>query len=288
MHHKLSLPALIIALLLPHAAMAEEVCPEGTVGFVNIETSQLVCLPSAQLENQVASDTMVESDDSDNLEIQSDQQPEIDANDAVEDAAQETATPAPLADNNNDAVSMPITPKSRSEIIHDSLMQSGFQFDLGLGYGMIADVNFKLSLGYQFSMNSSLSTFGLYLISNFKTGDEPLFDVDITLTPTLHISKGIFRFSVGLGLGLSAWNHELNDDWPLSHINDDYGLEKDYGFMFRPVISFDWFLSQKAFWGFTVDIPVVFVEYCDENKNDHGSVETIPMVNFDLHIGYKF
>ena len=107
--------------------------------------------------------------------------------------------------------------------------------------------------------------------------------MDITVDPTMHISRGRFRFSFGLGLGAyvskKGWLHRV-----YYYDDDGYDLDKydEYyaAFELKPRLSFDWFLSTQGYFGASIDIPMVIAKEIENN--------IAPMVNIDLHIGCKF
>ena len=286
-------------LLVSGTAFAEPSCPEGMKEFVNSETQERVCIPAnvqqTPVEQQAvtppdenaATEAVPEktaaSDTSQNVQVQDNPEPASPSSNSPEQNAVDStnANVNSSAVNDNNAMKTSVG-KSRKEAIHDSIMRSGISFEFGMGYGFLANLDIHVAGGYQFRAGDSIATFGLYLDMNLKPGVEPYFAIDMTLDPTMHISKGRFRFGFGLGLGVFISKKGWVED--LYYYDYEY-KEKEYdeyiaAFELKPRLSFDWFLSTQGYVGASIDIPMVVSDKMDNN--------IAPMVNIDAHIGCKF
>ena len=286
------------ALMLIHnTAFADTSCPEGTVEFVSSETHERVCIAAEFLQ------TLDNNQDETQPVDESIPQTEFDAADAVpqynadinnewieEDTytadLPESGEPNAYSDymsppsvQNYGADNQPSDSQPKTDI-HSSMMDSGALLELGIGYGFLAAANIHVASGYQFKLNDTIATFGLYLDMNLKLGQEPVFSMDLAIDPTLHISKGQFRFSLGLGFGIYIVDDQ---QWLFDAYNDDQDGHNHSGtavFEIKPRMSFDWFLSTRSYFGAALDVPMII-----SSKIDAGIA---PMVNIDLHIGCKF
>ncbi len=292
-------------LLASNAAFAEPSCPEGMREFVDTETQERVCIPAAVMTapasaqtdtnqdaakapDSVAATNAVPSDEQASTASQpalaEQQQPRDNAQNPPAQTvvvAQANAYSGVVDVDYGDGMGSNAGTKSREEEIRESVRRSGGTLELGMGYGFLANLNIHVAGGYHYQASDSIASFGFYLDMNFKPGQEPLFAMDITVDPTLHITKGRFRFGVGLGIGAY-----LKKNWVDGSYLDEYGYHNDYhsevfaAFELKPRLSFDWFLSTQAYFGASVDIPLVI------SKEVENNIE--PMVNLDAHIGFKF
>ena len=177
--------------------------------------------------------------------------------------------------------------KARVAQIAESVRTSGWVLGGGVGFGYTKSFDLcrmvlRVMTGYHFAIPSSdLLSFGLYL--NGYVNFEGLVSGDVFVTPNLHIFKGQFRFSTGLGLGTSIMTrigHKSNDadEYSLADINFDGSKpETDAYFTLAPTVGFDWFPTKKAFFGIDAVLPLMI----DSDGVKAG-------LKFDLHVGYKF
>ena len=313
-----SLVISLAALLSAGAAFADTACPEGTVGFVNTETYEKVCLPinaiqgaqGAQAAPSAAQDAADVPAQDDAWGADSGAAENVDAATDVADA------PAPAADGVNFVPRDPASPSvpaanqgvlpavamrnkavSRADAIHDQLMQSGWSIDGGIGYGMVANIDLRLMAGYQHTFSKNMQ-FGIYLDANFKVGIIPDFTADILVVPSFIVTRGRFRFRLGIGLGVTVaregdedyiWEFLSSDaqrerygnyDDDYYYYDDDDKMQTYTTFTFCPQLSFDWFLTGHAYYGFGLSIPLLIHSDFDDG--------IVPMMSADLHIGYKF
>ena len=296
-------------MLMQNAAFADPSCPEGTVEFISTETHERVCiaaqflqtLDNNQAESQPGAPNTSQTEPSDvppeyNADINSEWIEEdtfADDPGAPYVSPEDNTYPADIPDNadympypeymatpsvQNTGTDNP--PSDLQNDIHSSMMNSGVLLELGIGYGFLAAANIHIASGYQFKLNDKIASFGLYLDMNIKPGQDPVFSMDLAIDPTLHISKGQFRFSLGLGFGIYIVNDR---QWLLDMYNNDqdgYDNSATALFQIKPRMSFDWFLSTHSYFGAALDVPMIISSQIDSG--------VAPMVNIDLHIGCKF
>lgn len=221
-------------------ALAAEGCPDGMTEVLYMKTGENVCTLNR--------DAGTESVDK-----------------FSEDASNETFS---MSDN------------EYLSLISESVRNGGWGFMLGLGFGLNDDifedtaaVDIKARTGIQFA-SSNAASFGLYLDFNMRPGNNPVFTMDVTLDPTLHISFRRTRISLALGFG-AFMNKSTTDFF------DNHTISKIYYnafFEFKPAFLVDWFLTQNAFWGLNVDFPVLLLH--DKNVK--------VVIDMNAHIGYRF
>ncbi|MBQ9817322.1 MAG: hypothetical protein IJM59_07660 [Proteobacteria bacterium] len=170
-----------------------------------------------------------------------------------------------------------VTDDVLNQKIHESIMAGGWVFEAGLGYSIVAAVDLKLLTGYHFSSKDEVAGFGLYLDVDLHPGAFPVFSMDCTIDPVFHVSTGHFQFSLAFGLGFFG---VLNDDFDDS---EDSLRSKEFGVRFelKPAMAFDWFMTEKAFWGFGLSVPLIILK---ESESRDSRVQ--PWFNMDFHIGY--
>ena len=306
------------ALLSSGAAFAEPSCPDGMREFVNSETQERVCIPADVQQTPIAQQAPAEpqhdmqprviasepaaADDSNKGEQPkaAESVPEAEKAAQASDAAadKKDANASNTAADSVDLASAQVydgvvgekrstvqTEKDRRRQIHNSLLSSGGTIEFGLGYGFVANANIHVAAGYQIHTNDTIASFGIYFDANFKPGEAPGFSVDLTIDPTLHLSKGQFRFSFGLGIGMflskeRGWLYDFYDTDGSYYYNANRYHESSVEFELKPRLSFDWFLSTQGYFGGAIDMPMVIADELEHN--------IAPMVNFDLHVGCKF
>lgn len=299
-------------------AFADTSCPEGMQEFVNSETQERICIASdylqtlddSQSESNVVNESQdtsviqndsVESQSTDNVEEQpeySEQTHDVEVAPVsaqnIEllqeyDSSAESAVKSQVQSNTKGKVIE--RSKLRSDVIHDNIMNPGLFFEAGLGYGFVANANIHLAAGYQFKSSDPVAAFALSLDLNIKPGVSPDFGMDITVDPTLYVSKNIFRFSLALGFGVFVtsdknWLLDIDElDYNYDHDTDTYySIYNKNGatgaFELKPRITFDFFLSTNSYVGVSLDMPMVVSKEFDKGIK--------AMVNLDIHVGCKF
>lgn len=264
--------------LLAQNAFAQDKCPEGYVSFINTKTYESVCLPANVSPDNVsatgqadenAQDTGDDADASDPNE----QDGLIWGNGGVQQNG--------LVDPDDQTALAPMTDVreylTESQLIHVEMMRSGWQVQLGFGYRIISAIDVRVVTGYHFASSDEVASFGLYLDIDMGPGYEPHFNMDMTVSPTLHVSRGIFRYSLGLGLGVFILSdYKYSDGWE----DDKKELKTSPSFELKPWMAFDWFLSKRAYMGFGFTVPILIM---NEQLGD-----VMPWFSMDLHLGYRF
>ncbi|MBO4350602.1 MAG: hypothetical protein J6A01_06645 [Proteobacteria bacterium] len=234
-------------------AYADIVCPPGSQKIVDDQTREVFCIaaPGAAQTNQQPINTYHAQAPQKDYRNQYDQELELDE-------------------------------------IHDSIADSGFELQFGLGYGVIAAVGLQVKLEYSFAQMTDGMSLGLF------TNVALLMPYPNTLNwsagPILHINGNRFRGGFGLGFGLfNIWDDNLFGE--SDGYYDDYGYYHDYEkknhvyFSLIPRVECEWFVSKHLYLGFGLDFPLIF--YHNDNKD---KVSTAAGLWFDvlLHVGYKF
>lgn len=240
------LSVVMLILGLGSQAFAEDICPEGTQKVIQPETQEVFCignLPPAESN--------------------------VNANAVRKKKAANNSADAQR--KRHEAMEMRAHEENvRKDEIQQEIREGGFAFDFGLGYAMAAAFELRVSFGYQFAQTLSAMSFGLYadLGVNFGLPNS----VEAAVVPMVHVNTKIFRYSMGLGIGVfSVWGE------------NDTGLGgKDACLELKPEIRFDWFLSRHAFLGVGMDMPLIFTQ--EENQG----TEVQPWVMMNIHIGYLF
>lgn len=302
-------------------ALAQSICPQGMAPFTDTRTGQLVCLPQQQQlacpANMVLSTnprtnqpicipttnsyTPPANNDPYTTVTPGSSSAVFQSIDAQKAQAQTIELQQQYAteQSNNDFFATVETPsrareKYRLEIPQDK-MASGFVLQAGLGYILIADGIFNVSFGYTFDIPifADYIRFGIFTDLGLLFGYSPEFGVTWTILPKLIFHKGIFQFSLGLGLGLiwgiypSVLIYELYTD-----------SEERIGdltlFMGKLSFEFDWFLTKDWFVGGVMEIPFgggTEQEYEDYSPSGyHTEYFTPRFITWDIyfHFGYKF
>ena len=315
----LFLTSALSALLFAGAAYADNGCPEGTTALINPQANTRSCIPLAPNAQGTAPVPIERATVSAPAANDAKQSAATAATDGAEpedaapvaEAATDGAEPedaAPVADDTvkdstssldtNETLKEKIRAaqiaksaqrqeKARVAQIAESVRTSGWVLGGGVGFGYTKSFDLcrmvlRVMTGYHFAIPSSdLLSFGLYL--NGYVNFEGLVSGDVFVTPNLHIFKGQFRFSTGLGLGTSIMTrigHKSNDadEYSLADINFDGSKpETDAYFTLAPTVGFDWFPTKKAFFGIDAVLPLMI----DSDGVKAG-------LKFDLHVGYKF
>lgn len=301
-------------------ALAQSICPQGMAPFTDTRTGQLVCLPQQQAlacpANMVLSTdprtnqpicisttnsyTPPANNDPYTTVTPGSSSAVFQSIDAQKAQAQTIELQQQYAteQSNNDFFATVETPsrareKYRLEIPQDK-MASGFVLQAGLGYILIADGIFNVSFGYTFDIPifADYIRFGIFTDLGLLFGYSPEFGVTWTILPKLIFHKGIFQFSLGLGLGL-IWGV-----YPSVLIYEHYtDYEERIGdltlFMGKLSFEFDWFLTKDWFVGGVMEIPFgggPEQEY-EEYAYPYNTVYYTPrFITWDIyfHFGYKF
>ncbi len=292
---------MVCACLFAQTAFADD-CPEGTVGFVNMETYEKVCIPqngssatSAEVNDTVkdiAAD--VKAVENQAAAAATDTTPAVTATETAPAATATDAAPAvtafpvaqpsvqPFASNMSREMLLRsyVDPKKeRIAKINASMKEPGVLMKLGIGYGLFLNANLKFLVGYKFGAEGA-AAFGLYLDLNMRPGMMPFYSMDVTVAPTIHAMAGrfMFSFSVGLGAFLQYGDEgRYSDDW--EYYEDDKPSTKGY-FELKPALAFDWFLTNQALFGFGFDVPVYILA-----GDDSGAMASFSL---DIHVGYRF
>lgn len=297
-------------------ALAQSICPQGMAPFTDTRTGQLVCLPQQQ-QLACPANMVLSTDPRTNQPIcipttnsytpPANNDPyttvtpgsssaifqSIDAQKAQAqtiELQQQYAT----EQSNNDFFATVETPsrareKYRLEIPQDK-MASGFVLQAGLGYILIADGIFNVSFGYTFDIPifADYIRFGIFTDLGLLFGYSPEFGVTWTILPKLIFHKGIFQFSLGLGLGLISGYYD--DDCGI--LTEDYSSVDPGGgdmltlFMGKLSFEFDWFLTKDWFVGGVMEIPFGG----GPERTDWKETYTPRFITWDIyiHFGYKF
>ncbi len=199
----------------------------------------------------------------------------------------------------NPQIEVPTEVDNESASLTD-IGESGFTFDLGLGYGMIAAMNIRLSAGYQFNIPSADGlSFGLYTDFSLRFPYPDTFDWAVV--PMLHVYSGNFRVSFGLGVGLikafGNYDDFLFDDEDIDNSN------KVVRFTVKPEMRVDWFVDNHVLLGLGIDVPLIiykerdtdydyyynqFGDIISTNKTHHSYSRVSPWMSLNFYMGYKF
>lgn len=240
--------------LLCSTALAQD-CPSGTQKVIIPDTNEALCI---NLDEQNAS---------------------------VAPTDQNSDDEAALTDQNSD---------NENVIDKHAISSSGPEFNIGMGYGMIAAFDLRLMGGYQFALqNLDGVAFGLY--TDFSIRFPLPNSLDWALVPSLIVYGESFRVTFGLGIGVAAFfaNHSKNE-YDYDFTDDDGYMNKKALFQLKPEMRFDWFLSEHVLLGFNTDVSVFFYEEEKELYYDtpttKKSVEkkAFPWLSLTVHVGYKF
>ena len=275
--------------LVAQNAFAQDSCPEGYVSFINTKTYESVCLPANVSPDNVPAAGQQAASHQDGP---GEQENFVEDNEAQDPNEQDGLIWGNSGTRQNVSVDQgnlddqtalaPMTDvrdfMPESKRIHNDMMKAGWLVQLGFGYRVVAAIDVRLMTGYHFESSDEVASFGLYLDLDFGPGYDPNFSMDATVTPTLHVSRGIFRYSLGLGLGVFIIrDYKYTDRW-----DDDYSktIETSPSFELKPWMAFDWFFSGKAYMGFGFTVPILIM---NEQLGD-----VMPWFSMDLHIGYRF
>lgn len=291
-------------------ALAQSICPQGMAPFTDTRTGQLVCLPQQQAlacpANMVLSTdprtnqpiciptthsyTPPANNDPYTTVTPGSSSAVFQSIDAQKAQAQTIELQQQYAteQSNNDFFATVETPsrareKYRLEIQQDK-MASGFVLQAGLGYILIADGIFNVSFGYTFDIPifADYIRFGIFTDLGLLFGYSPEFGVTWTILPKLIFHKGIFQFSLGLGLGLiwGVYSHETL--FTHEYYDFDYSGHSLTLFMGKLSFEFDWFLTKDWFMGGVMEIP-----FGGESEQEY---DTPRFITWDIyfHFGYKF
>ncbi len=170
------------------------------------------------------------------------------------------------------------TPPSKKQIASEILQAPGFELDFGIGYAIVAAFDLRLKLGYEFGIPKANGlNFAVFTDIGLALGYPQTLTWNII--PTLFVHGTSFRMGFGLGLGL--FNDFDDDEESEGNLSDN-----SLYFELKPLVSFDWFLSQ-IYIGFQFDIPLIFQKVNSDDSNKKYTVIQ-PWYNMDFHIGYKF
>ncbi|MBQ8035738.1 MAG: hypothetical protein IJ268_01980 [Proteobacteria bacterium] len=289
MRNQLSILLLLFLCFSAQAAFAQEQCPVGYVSFINTKTYESVCLPVDAMSQPVIDKPEADKPEADQDILTGDAQDagaeDADGYEDGEEAGDELiwgngniAEPygGYVEPSQNNVPQEVVTQLSESQLIHQGVMRPGWSVQFGLGYGMVDAIDIQLVTGYHFTTGDDVASFGLYLDLDFRPGNSIDFSMDATVKPTLHVSKGNFRFSLALGLGIFALVDESWSEW------DGHETAKTIAFALKPGLAFDWFLSENAFMGFSFSVPLIIgSEYFTD-------MSVMPWFSLDLHLGYRF
>lgn len=298
-------------------ALAQSICPQGMAPFTDTRTGQLVCLPQQQQlacpANMVLSTdprtnqpicipttnsyTPPANNDPYTTVTPGSSSAVFQSIDAQKAQAQTIELQQQYAteQSNNDFFATVETPsrareRYRLEIPQDK-MASGFVLQAGLGYIVIADGIFNVSFGYTFDIPifADYIRFGIFTDLGLLFGYSPEFGVTWTILPKLIFHKGIFQFSLGLGLGLINGYYDQDS----GILSEPYGGGVDPGggdtltlFMGKLSFEFDWFLTKDWFVGGVMEIPFGG----GPERTDKRETYTPRFITWDIyfHFGYKF
>ncbi|MBO4350601.1 MAG: hypothetical protein J6A01_06640 [Proteobacteria bacterium] len=310
-------------MLASHPALAKDECPEGYVSFVNSETYQSVCLPvgvektqtpeaNAEVQEPEAKAEVQEPEAKAEEESGQTESAAAEENNEAETTAATQATqpveqpqqPAPTQPNSPqlNARPYPIVPATvpayqpapqdyaayqtaDTNSYYDEVRQSGWLLELGFGYGMIGNADFKFMTGWHFGSNDNVASFGLYLDADLRVGWYPPFSMDWTLDPTLHVTVNSFRFSVGIGIGIFSILKEKYEDYLIYDSENSTSTGMRTLFEIKPTVAFDWYMTGNVFFGFGFSVPLIFLTGSEQYDSD---VFVQPWFNIDCHFGYKF
>lgn len=322
-------------------------CPTGTTAAIDPDTHQFACIPlgNTSADPYTAKRPVLNTDFNATSE-----QAEVPANlqtlDQQRQQADRVASEQYIINeqsNQNffETVNTPSRERARKkkERVEQAKLAAeapGFTVDLGFGYGVIGSIVLHTGVTYIFPNITPIPgkdvRFAAFTDFNFNT----IYPNGLTWTvgAKLVTNWSSFQLSVGLGLGITHHiEHYLGDfginDGTGSCRDNDHSYYNVYGnnrecihrapssltaFTIKPMIEFDWFLTQHWFVGFAMDLPFDFFgftrtkdvpdgtyhEYCSgwkedncEKYNNYKSVdyhETFFAIQFDLyfHAGYKF
>ncbi len=311
----ISILAGIVFVLASHPALAKDECPEGYVSFVNSETYQSVCLPvdvektqapDANAEAQAASaETQAPEASAEENSGQTEAPATDNKNEVPTVATQAEETPQPPANINPAQLNVrpnPVVPATvpayqpapqdyaayqtaDTNSYYDEVRQSGWLLELGFGYGMIGNADFKFMTGWHFGSNDNVASFGLYLDADLRVGWYPPFSMDWTLDPTLHVTVNSFRFSVGIGIGIFSILKEKYEDYLIYDSENSTSTGMRTLFEIKPTVAFDWYMTGNVFFGFGFSVPLIFLTGSEQYDSD---IFVQPWFNIDCHFGYKF
>lgn len=246
----LLISVLMMALGMGASAFAEEVCPEGTMLVVQPDTQEVFCIGNVPPAEEP--DAAVEVAQDQNVKKK-------------QAAAEKQKKYREIQERNRYLAEV------RKQEIGDAIRMSGASVDFGLGYALYAAFQLRLTVGYHFTERLNGLSFGLYTDLGFNVGAPN--SLDWAVVPMLHLNGRIFRFSMGLGLGLySIWGSQDNSDIDVEGV----------WFEVKPELRWDWFLSKHAFLGVGVDMPLII------SRTNHDLTEVTPWFSMNLHVGYKF
>ncbi|MBR4984978.1 MAG: hypothetical protein IKY83_04485 [Proteobacteria bacterium] len=283
MRFRISAVLLFCIYLITQNAFAQDQCPEGYVSFINTKTYESICLPvNGNLQPEASQAAAPE------------EAPAAAASQNVAAAAVEPAQPeahnedgesadgliwggnADKLEDAGEGAEANMSPEkiyNESQIIHEGVMRPGWSILLGAGYGMEAAIDLKFMPGYHFQSGDDVASFGLYLDFDFRPGIRPMFSMDVTLSPVLHVARGCFRFSLAIGLGAFVYVNNYKEVDYTHEFSEEFGA----AFELKPGLAFDWFLTANGFFGFGFSVPLLI---------HNGGV--IPWFNIDMHLGYRF
>ena len=189
--------------------------------------------------------------------------------------------PNPAVKSSNEVAEQPaLSDDEKIAIIRQSVRKGGWGIMLGLGFGLnekvvkdVAAFNIKARAGFQYPSPILLS-FGLYIDFNLRPGTDPLFTMDMTIDPTMHISFGRTRLSLALGFG--AFVSKSTSDVFGEKLETK--VYHNAFFEFKPAFLVDWFITENAFWGLNFEFPVLLLHDYSPNV----------WISFNMHIGYRF
>ena len=274
-------------------AFAQDSCPEGYVSFINTKTYESVCLPANVSPDNVPAAGQQAASHQDGP---GEQENFVEDNEAQDPSEQDGLIWGNSGTRQNVSVDQgnlddqtalaPMTDvrdfMPESKRIHNDMMNAGWLAQIGFGYRLVSAIDIRLMTGYHFGSSDEVASFGLYLDVDLGPGYEPHFSMDITVTPTLHVSRGIFRYSLGLGVGIFILS-DYTDDADVINNGGDFDakvLKSSPSFELKPWMAFDWFFSGKAYMGFGFTVPILIM---NEQLGD-----VMPWFSMDLHIGYRF
>ena len=250
-------------------AYADVTCPPGTQKIVDEQTKEIFCVAAPNT-------------------VQVGRVHPINTNNAAE---QNTVQPInntyPQANQNKFAKDQ------EREAIRQSIADSGFEVQFGMGYGLIGAFEMHLKLEYSFAQPSNGLSFGLFTNCDLFIGYPN--SIDWAAGPVVHINGNRFRGGIGLGFGLfNMWKNSYYGEYDRDR--DEY--DKTLNFTLIPRIECDWFVSNHLYLGFGLDLPIIIYKdndddddyyyYDDGDKDDHLSISTGLWFDMHIHVGYKF
>lgn len=260
-------------------------CPTGTTAAIDPDTHQFACIPlgNTSADPYTAKRPVLNTDFNATSE-----QAEVPANlQTLDQQRQQADRVASEQYNVNEqsnqnffeTVNTPSRERARKkkERVEQAKLAAeapGFTVDLGFGYGLIGSIVLHTGVTYIFPNITPIPgkdvRFAAFTDFNFNF----IYPTGLTWTVGAKLVTNWSHFQLSVGLGLGITHH---DDMNIVHMSGNmYSVAWDLNitaFTIKPIVEFDWFLTQDWFVGFAIDLPqnIATVRYCEStNDEDYG------------------